>query len=195
MKLIKKIKKHEMLRRWAIGELYVEMLRNTDQEYIINQLSILNSGDDKAEDAAINEILKTHHHSLVECIPEDAVWHTAILDVNQLEFNKLYTLPVPDLAKITNYTYRISYGARIVNQKPELNPRINCIKKAFEVNRKNVQLSGITLLAKSVEGPYTIVEGNGRLISLYQLHFFENQQIIENGTIDVIVGLSDHGID
>lgn len=194
MKLIEKIEKKEMLRRWAIGEAHVDLLGDADKVYVSKQLACLNAKDDRAVETVVQEILKTHHHSLVKCIPEDAVWYTAVLDVNRLEFNKLYTLPVPDLAKVTNYTYRISYGAKILEQQPDLNPRIKGIKHAFKESGNNVQLSGITLLAKSIAGPYTIVEGNGRLISLYQLHFFERQKVIQDGTIEVVIGFSDQGI-
>lgn len=194
MKLINTIKKHEMLRRWAIGEVHVEFLDDINQPIPHEQLRKLNSGDLKFEDAAINEVLKTHHQSLVDCIPLNTSWNIGLLELSQIEFNKLNTLPVPDLARITNYTYRVAYGAKIMRQHPDLNPRIEQIKAKFSLNKNLVQLSGITLLAKNVDGPYTIIEGNGRLISLYQLLFLEKNSVITDNFIEVVIGFSDKGI-
>lgn len=194
MKLIREIEKHEMLRRWAIGEVHVEFLNQTHEVYPQQLLKHLTSGNPDEEKKVIKETLKTHHHSLVRCMPEDAIWYTALLDINQKEFNKLYTLPVPDLAKITNYTYRVAYAAKIIQQSPVLNPRIDEIKNAFVRNKNEVQLSGITLLANTIDGPFTVIEGNGRLISLYQLHFFNQQPVINDQHLEVVIGFSDQGI-
>lgn len=193
MRLNRKIDQHEMLRRWAIGEVYVELCLNENADFT-DTLKRLYSKDFKSEKEAIDQTLKTHHLSLLDCINKDVVWYNATLKIAKPEFDKLYTLPVPDLARITNYTYKVSYAASIIQMKPGLNSRIDHIIASFKEGRNNVQLSGITLLAKNIDGPYTIVEGNGRLISLYQLHFLEKQNVIAENEIEVVIGLSEFGI-
>jgi len=192
MELIKQIDKHEMLRRWAISEVYVDLLNDFDSFELEETLFMLLGKDPEKEEEGIKRALKTHHISLVDCLPDDVTWYLALLKINQQEFNLLRSLPVPDLGRVTNNTYKIPYGARIINQKRSLNLRISSIMKNFRKGKQHVQLSGITLLGKGVEGPFTIIEGNGRLISLYQVLFNEQRSIsFHNNKLEVVLGLSD----
>ena len=194
MELIRKIKKHEMLRRWAIGEVYVEYLSSINEEIPQETLRLLNSGSPGLERKGIKRSLKGHHLSLVDCLPSDVSWYLAKMELNQPELNKLYTLPVPELAKITNFTYRVPYAAKIVQNIPSLNTRVTGIIDAFKSDASQVQLSGITFLAKQVEGPYTIIEGNGRTIGLYNTLFLEKIKVIKGNHIEVVLGLSEEEI-
>lgn len=194
MKLIEVIDKHEMLRLWAIGEVYVELLNAENQVIAKEVLTLLNTKDKALERQGIDKILKDQHWSLIGFIPEDTVWYKAILEVNRSEFNKLNTLPVADLARVTNNTFRLAYAANIMIKKTDLNDRISGIINTMKKEKGEVQLSGITLLAKGINGPYTILEGNGRLISLYHFEFIEKIKIIPNGQIEIVLGLSDSGI-
>jgi hypothetical protein len=101
---------------------------------------------------------------------------------------------VADLARITNNTFRLAYAATIVKKRPDLNDRISSIIEAMKKEENEVQLSGITLLAKDIDGPYTILEGNGRLIGLYHLEFIEKINKVPIAGIDVVIGFSDLGI-
>ncbi|SDM27261.1 hypothetical protein SAMN05421820_103376 [Pedobacter steynii] len=188
------VSRHEMLRLWAIGEVYVELLNPENKATANKALDLLNSKAPLLEKEGIEQVLKSHHWSLIDFIPKDTVWYRAVLEVNKFEFNKLNTLPVADLARITNNTFRLAYAATIVVKRPDLNPRINGIINAMKKRRQEVQFSGITLLAKGIDGPYTILEGNGRLISLYHLEFIEKLKISDNGEIEVLIGLSEFGI-
>jgi hypothetical protein len=194
MKLIERIEKQEILRLWAIGEVYVELLNLENQRAAREVLNLLISGDKKLEKGGIDRVLKDHHWSLIEFIPKDTVWYRARLEVNRTEFNKLNTLPVADLARITNNTFRLAYAATIVKKRPDLNDRISSIIEAMKKEENEVQLSGITLLAKDIDGPYTILEGNGRLIGLYHLEFIEKINKVPIAGIDVVIGFSDLGI-
>lgn len=194
MKLIERIEKQEMLRLWAIGEVYVELLNLENQSFAREVLSLLMSGDKQLEKDGIDRILKDHHWSLIEFIPKDTAWYRARLEVNRTEFNKLNTLPVADLARITNNTFRLAYAATIVRKRPDLNERISSIIETMKKEENEVQLSGITLLAKGIDGPYTILEGNGRLIGLYYLEFIEKINKVPMAGIDVVIGFSDFGI-
>lgn len=194
MELIRKIKKHEMLRRWAIGEVYVEYLTSIDDEKPQEILRLLRSGDTRLERKGIKKSLKEHHLSLVGCLPSAVKWYLARMELNKSELNKLYTLPVLELARITNFTYRVPYAAKIVQNIPDLNTRITGIIDAFKSDASQVQLSGITFLAKQTEGPYTIIEGNGRSIALYNTLFVEGFKVLESNGIEVVLGLSEEEI-
>ncbi|PWG80209.1 hypothetical protein [Pararcticibacter amylolyticus] len=194
MKIIRKSDEHEMMQRWALGEIEVERKgKSAEIQTLENRLTLLRSDNREEQKTAIEGTLKTHHVSLVKCIPEDAAYFLANLDVSRREFDLLRTLPVPDLAKVTNNTYRLSYGAVLVSQHPDLNPRIVQIMDSFRKGG-HVEMAGITLLAKDVAGPYTVIEGNGRLMSLYQLLFFENRKIFYQEEIEVILALSPHDL-
>lgn len=190
MKLIQKVDQHEMLRRWAIGEVYREYLNAVNEDRPKEILALLNSGDLRSEAQGIKESLKTLHFILIDCLPPDISWHLVELEVNVAEFDRLLNLPIPELAQITKGKYRLSEASDMVFKNPGLNPRITEILNSFRADKTHVQLSGITLLAKDEHGPFTLIEGNGRLISLYHLHFTEGINIIESGKLEVIMGFS-----
>lgn len=191
MRLIKPIDKHEMLRRWSICEVYVDLFSDLDSLQLKETLHLLYSSDPEKESVAIKRALKEHHLSLINCIPEDTVWYLAALTICKKEFNQLRTLPVPDLAAVTNSTYKIPYGARLISENPVLNPRIAQLIKTLRKGKQYVQFSGITLLAKKTDGPFTIIEGNGRMISLYQVLFNEDRDLkFYNHELQVVLGLS-----
>lgn len=179
-----------MLRRWAVGEVYVEYLSSINDAVPQGILRLLHSGNYRQEKEGIEKSLKGHHLSLVDCLPSDISWYLAKMDLNREELNKLRTLPVPELAKITNYTYRVPYAAKLIQNNPSLNTRITGIINAFRSDSSQVQLSGMTFLAKQKEGPYTIIEGNGRSISLYNTLILKDHKVIKDNDIEVVLGFS-----
>lgn len=190
MKLTERIDKHEMLRLWAIGEVYVDLLTPKNNKTAKEILTLLKSKDVTLERKGIELALKSHHWDLIGFIPEDIVWYKAILEVTNPEFYKLNTLPVEELARISNNTFRVAYAANLMMKKPDLDQRISGIINAMKRGGEEVQFSGITLLAREANGPYTILEGNGRLISLYYLEFIEKLRICPELGIEVVLGLS-----
>ncbi|MNY35082.1 hypothetical protein D3C86_1694650 [compost metagenome] len=52
----------------------------------------------------------------------------------------------------------------------------------------------MTFLAKQKEGPYTIIEGNGRSISLYNTLILKDHKVINDNDIEVVLGLSEEEI-
>lgn len=188
--LIDEIKEHEMLRRWAISEVYVEFLNSLNGSIPQRILELLNSNAISLEEQGIARSLKMHHLSLVDCLPKDVSWYLASLEITINEFDKLKTLPVECFEGMTNNTYFVSDAAKELQKKTDLDFRINSIKKAIQSGSKGVQWIGITLLAASIDGPFTIIEGNGRLISLYQLLFLENDQPFLNNEVEVVLGIT-----
>ncbi len=193
MELLKEITAREMLRRWAIGEAYVDFAADGDEGTLNERLTSLESDDLDVQKKATYSVLKQRHFSLMDCVPEDTIWYLCTLKTDKNTFGLLKNLFVPDLARITNNTYRIPYAAYITHAFPELNPRITAIAEAFRQGR-DVSLSGISLLAKSTEGPFTIIEGNGRLTSLYQLLFNEKRTLSIPENLEVVLGISEYEI-
>lgn len=184
-----------MLRRWAIGEVYVEYLSAMADPTAQETLKWLQSNNSRLERKGIKRSLKLHHLSLVDCLPLKINWYLAKMELKKSELNKLYTLPVPELAKITNFTYRVPYAARIVQNTPSLNLRITGIINSFKSDTSQVQLSGITFIAKQKDGPYTIIEGNGRSIGLYNILFLQKMTVLKEGYVEIVLGLSNEGIE
>lgn len=193
MRLLTKIKRHEMLRRWAIAEVFVEYLGAMNEVVPQQILELLYSGDLSKEQEGINRTLKPHHLSLVGCLPDDVSWYIGKLEVTVTEFNLLNTLPVPEFGEMTKHTYHVADAAKLLHNNQKLDLRINEIKQAVKIRKENVQWLGITLVASNVDGPFVIVEGNGRLISLYQILFLENSQHSFNGEIEVVIGITKKG--
>ncbi|MCX2451957.1 hypothetical protein OQX61_11855 [Pedobacter sp. PLR] len=191
MRLIREINSHEMLRRWAIAEVYVEYLDFINETVPRETLQLLYSNDRNLEKKGISKSLKLHHLSLVDCLPSDVSWYLAGLEITKREFNKLQTIGVEGFAKMTNASYQVADAAKELQRNPGMDLRIEGIKQALQTGSKEVQWLGITLLASGIEGPFTIVEGNGRLISLYQLLFLENNQGLQNCEMEVVLGISD----
>lgn len=51
-------------------------------------------------------------------------------------------------------------------------------------------MQGITLIGQSEEGPFTIAEGNGRLVSVYLCCIDEHSSPICQSEIEVVVGIA-----
>ncbi|WP_316747207.1 hypothetical protein [Pedobacter gandavensis] len=190
MRLIKKINHHEMLRRWAIAEVYVEHLDSIDETIPQDMLQLLHSNDTDLEKEGIIRSLKPHHLSLMDCLPTDVSWYMADLEVKLEEFNKLQTIGVEGFARMTNDSYLVADAAKTLQRNRGMDLRIDGIKQALKAGSNKIQWLGITLLASGIEGPFTIVDGNGRLISLYQLLFLENNQRLLNSQMEVVLGIS-----
>lgn len=179
-----------MLRRWAIAEVYVEYLDVINENIPQELLQLLHSKDTKLEEEGISKALKPHHESLVDCLPTEVSWYLAGLEITLEELNKLQTIGVDGFARMTNDSYLVADAAKTLQRDPDQDLRIKGIKQALKTGTSAVQWMGITLLASRIEGPFTIVDGNGRLISLYQLLFLENNQRWLNSEMEVVLGIS-----
>lgn len=191
MKLIRKIKKHEMLRRWAIAEVYVMYNDVINEAAPQHLLRLLHSNEVDLEHVGIRESLKPHHLSLINCLPEKIFWYVALLEMTRNEFDKLNTLRVPEFEKITEYSCKVADAAIKLCENPNLNIRINNIKQNLISESKAMQWLGLTLISRGIDGPFVVVEGNGRLISLYQLMFLEKESDFSNYQLEVVLGISE----
>lgn len=186
MKLIEKIDRHEVLRRWAVGEVYSEFFNPVYESNRQETLAMLLSGSQYLEKEGINNVLELKQ-GLVDSISLYINWYKALLEINKSDLDMVYTLQLPGWEKNTEGSYLIADAARNIKEVPYLDTRVTGIYRALK--NKEVKLEGITLLAVDKVGPYVAVEGTGRLTSIYIAQQLEHLDLIDNNQIEITLGL------
>ena len=186
MKLIEKIDRHEVLRRWAVGEVYSQFFNPTYESNREEALGMLLSGNHYLESEGINNVLELKR-GLVDSISLYINWFKAILEINRSDLDLVYTLQLPGWKRNTNGSYLIADAAKNIRQSPNLDCRVSGIYKALK--DKAVKMEGITLLAVDKIGPYVAVEGTGRLTSIYMAQQLDHLNLIDNNQIEITLGL------
>lgn len=186
MKLLQKIDRHEMLRRWAAGEVYSEFFRPEYEALRGETLALLNSGSRYLESEGIASVLE-YKQVLVDSLSLYIHWYSALLEINKSDLDLVYTLQLPGWEKHTGGSYLVADAARNLHDRPELDPRITSIYEAL--NHKTAVLSGITLLAVDRVGPYVAVEGTGRLTAIYMAQQLEQRGLLPDNQVEVTLGL------
>ncbi|CAM4405909.1 hypothetical protein SAMN06265348_11792 [Pedobacter westerhofensis] len=186
MKLIEKINRHEVLRRWAVGEVYSEFFNPVYESSRQETLTMLLSGSHYLEKEGIDHVLELKQ-GLVDSISLYINWYRAILELNKSDLDMVYTLQLPGWRRNTDGSYLISDAARNISQVPHLDSRVTGIYRALK--NKEVKLEGITLLAVDKVGPYVAVEGTGRLTSIYMAQQLDHLDIMDNNEVEVTLGL------
>lgn len=186
MKIIEKTSRHEVLRRWAIGEIYSKFFNPLYESDRQETLAMLLSENHYLETEGINTVLK-FKQGLVDSISVYINWYTAYLELNKADLDLVYTLQLPGWERNTEGSFLIADAARNIKEVPYLDPRVTEIYTALK--NKEVNLKGITLLAVDKVGPYVAVEGTGRLTSIYMAQQLENLDLIDNNQIEITLGL------
>jgi hypothetical protein len=186
MKLIEKIDRHEVLRKWAIGEVYSEFFNPLYDSAREETMGMLLSGSRYLEREGIDSVLE-HKQSLVDSISLYVKWYRAVLEINKSDLDMVYTLQLPGWERNTDGSFLIADAARNIQSVPFLDPRVTGIFNSLK--NKDVKLEGITLLAVDKIGPYVAVEGTGRLTSIYMAQQLEQLDLIKNNQIEVSLGL------
>jgi len=186
MKLIEKIDRHEVLRRWAVGEVYSEFFNPLYESSRQETLAMLLSGSKYLEKEGIDNVLELKQ-GLVDSISLYINWYRATLELNKSDLDLVYTLQLPGWERNTEGSYLIADAARNIQQVPYLDARVTGIYRALK--NKEVKLEGITLLAVDKIGPYVAVEGTGRLTSIYMAQRLEHLDIIANNQVEITLGL------
>lgn len=179
------------MRRWVISEVYLEHMTTMSEVLPQRLLQLLCSNEVNLVKEGIYSVLKPQHLYLLNCLPAKVTWYSAGLELTIREFNKLQTLRVPEFEEISTNTCQLSDTAKQLYKYPHLNTRIAEIKQAAENGSKALQWTGITLLSCGTAGPFVIIEGNGRLISLYQLLFLEKDSNLNNCELELVLGISE----
>lgn len=186
MKLLEKIDRHEVLKRWAIGEVYSSFF-NPEYESVRGEtLAMLLSGNRYLEQAGIGSVLELKQ-GLIDSISIHINWYRAILELKKSDLDMVYTLQLPGWERNTKGSYLVSDAARNIYELPNLDPRVTKIFKAFK--NQNIEMDGITLLAVDKLGPYVAIEGTGRLTSIYMAQQLRGLNLLENNQIEIALGL------
>jgi len=186
MKLIEQIDRHEVLKRWAIGEVYSEFFIPLYESQREKTLDMLISGNRYLEQEGIDQVLEVKQ-SLIDSLSKYIKWYKAILEINKSDLDMVYTLQLPGWERNTGGSYLIADAARKIQKVPYLDKRVAAIYDSLK--NKEVKLEGITLLAVDKIGPYVAVEGNGRLTSIYMAQQLEKLDLIDNNQIEITLGL------
>ncbi|MGB3346122.1 MAG: hypothetical protein WBA71_02545 [Candidatus Humimicrobiia bacterium] len=188
MNIISEISRHEMTRRWAIGEVNSQFFCFKDQTMREETLAWLKSGDPIKEENGI----KRHHvcrGHFINSIPLDTRWFLASLPIVEDEFNKLRTIKDNNgWNKYSSGSYLFCDAANYLIKNLDVDQRIKSI-----INRprdRNIESTGITLISKNKKGPYIIAEGTARLVAIYYHCILKGIKLFENNTIEVVVGVS-----
>jgi hypothetical protein len=186
MYIVKNITKHEMNRRFVIGEVYSEFFPSRDELYKQETLNFLNSGDVDLEHIGIQRHWK--RGNFLNFLPNDTAWSLSQLRLSEDEFARLRTVNDGDWIKYTNRSLRLIDAAIFLQANPGSDQRVAEVISAF--NRGQCEMCGITLFSDSLEGPFTIVEGTARLVALYLNCIQKKSTILCTEEIEVVFGLS-----
>jgi len=186
MKIIEKIDRHEVLRRWAIGEVYSQFFNPVYESSREEVLAMLLSGSRFLEKEGIQNVLE-FKQGLVDSISLYIKWYRAFLEINKSDLDMVYTLQLPSWERNTEGTFLVSEAARNIQQIPNLDSRITRIYGALK--NKTVKLDGITLLAVDKIGPYVAIEGTGRLTGIYIAQQLDGLDLLESNRVEVSLGI------
>ena len=186
MKLIGRIDRHEVLRRWAVGEVYSQFFNPISDSDRDETLTMLESGNHYLESEGINNVLELKQ-GLVDSISIHINWYRALLEINKSDLDLVYTLQLPGWERNTMGSFLIADAAKNICRTPSLDSRVNSIYKSLKHHL--VQMEGITLLAVDKIGPYVAIEGTGRLTSIYIAQQLENLNLIKNNQVEITLGL------
>jgi hypothetical protein len=186
MKLIEKIDRHEVLRRWAVGEVYSQFFNPIHESSRHETLAMLLSGSKYLEKEGIDNVLELKQ-GLVDSMSLYINWYRAYLEISKSDLDMVYTLQLPGWERNTEGSYLISDAAKNIQEVPYLDSRVTGIYRALK--KKEVKLDGITLLAVDKVGPYVAVEGTGRLTSIYIAQQLDHLDLLDNNQVEVTLGL------
>lgn len=186
MKIIREITFHEMLRRFAIGETFSEFYHAPNDEHRNETLRLLNSGKQNQEIEGINRALASRQ-CLVNRFRQKTKWYLANLPVTPDQFSAIHTIDDPGWVSHSRGTLKLIDAATNLRDAPGADIRVDAIVSAFR--QGNVEMKGITLIGQSEEGPFTIAEGNGRLVAVYLCCLDEQPSPISQSEIEVVLGI------
>lgn len=188
MIILRKIDRHEMARRFAIGEVNSGFFFSRDEIDKKKTLQLLTSGDYNLECLGIDNHRRTRGH-FVDSLPRDTGWYLAKLRMSEDEFEQLRTVNVDGWVRYTNGSLRLIDAAIFLEANPEADSRVAEVIGACKQGR--IELCGITLFGRTTDGPLTVVEGTARLVTLYLTHVKQRScpPILED--VEIALGLSE----
>jgi hypothetical protein len=188
MIILREIDRHEMARRFAIGEVNSGFFFSPDETDRKKTLQLLTSGDHDLERLRIQRHQRTRG-GFIDSLPRDTEWHLAKLPMSADEFELLRTVNVDGWVKYTNGSLRLIDAAIFLEANPEADPRVTEIISACKQGR--IELCGITLFGRTTDGPLTVVEGTARLVSLYLTCAKQRSCPLSLEDVEIALGLSE----
>jgi hypothetical protein len=185
MKIIREITYREMLRRFAIGETYSNFYNPPNNEYREESLRLLKSGEQIKENEGIKRVLMGRE-PLIKSFPQDTKWYLAVLPITIDFFSAIKTINDSGWVGHSGGSQKLIDAAINLRDKTRNDARVDAIVSAFKQGK--VEMQGITLVAESKKGPFTVAEGNGRLVAVYLCCIDgKNDSICEN-EIEFVLG-------
>jgi hypothetical protein len=188
MKIIRKITFQEMLRRFAVGEAFSNFYHAPNNEHRKETLQLLQSGEQSQEIKGIEQVLRGRGF-LVNSLPQEAQWYLANLPITLDYFSAIQTINDSGWISHSGGTQKLIDAAINLRDAPGTDIRVDAIVTAFK--QGNVEMQGITLMAQSEKGPFTIAEGNGRLVAVYLCCVDEQSSPICKNEIEVVLGTTE----
>jgi len=185
MEIIKGISYMDMLHRWALGEAKSKRFINPSAK---QNLILLNSKNPNEVLEGINNQLNPRA-VLINNLPLDTKWYLVFMPINEVEFLKVFTIKASDWDRFTNETYKLSDAVNYLIKNPKESEKITYgfkkvpkIDDAFQI--------GITFLTKSIYGPFTVIEGNSRMVNLYY-HYIIKKRLPDIERVELVVGITE----
>lgn len=189
MNIISEIERHEMERRWAIGEVYSKIFHSEDPVLRKETLALLESGDRIKEEEGIRRHQCRNRGIYINSIPQDTEWFLASLPIIESEFRKFKTIKDKNWYKYSDESYLFLDAANHLIKNPCEDTRVTSIIEKL-IDRK-VEMMGITFISEIKNGSYYIIaEGTARLVAIYYHCILNGVKLFEDNTIEVVLGVS-----
>jgi len=187
MKIIREVTYHEMLRRFAVGETYSQFYTPFKKRRREETLRLLQSGDRTQETKGIKRVLKGRK-SFIKSFPQNTLWYLAAMPVTVAFFSAIKTVNYSGWLGHSGGSRKLIDAAINLCNKTRKDKRVDAIVSAFK--QGTVEMQGITLIAGSEKGPFTVAEGNARLVALYLCCLNGQNNAIGEQQCECVLGIS-----
>lgn len=172
----------EIVHSWLKDEWYLPHY-NQIRQNISSKLIANPDFSDTNENRIRLELLRCVRQPMIDPIPSDTQWY--VIDFNKEDLNRTFIVPSDDWFPMTNNSYRILEA--IKNVGGNLNHADRVRKIMDSVVGENVS-KNLILVASSPESPFTVIEGNHRVVAFVSkaLNNSETDIIIE----EIFLGIS-----
>lgn len=177
-----------MQRRFAVGEVFSNFYRASNNEFRNATLQLLESGEQSQEIKGIEQVLMGRQ-PLLKKLPSEAKWYLANLPITLDYFSEIQTIDYSGWISHSGGTQKLIDAATNLRDAPGTDNRVDAIVSAFK--QGNVEMRGITLMGQSEKGPFRIAEGNGRLVSVYLCCLDGQSSPICKSEIEVVLGITE----
>ncbi len=189
MKIIREITFHEMLRRFAVGEVRsYSFYKAPNDEHRKESLCLLMSGEQDQEHEGIHRVLEGRRSVVNNLLQLRLKYYLANLPITHSQFSVIKTYNDRNWVRYSGGTRKLIDAASYLRDAPGEDNRVDKIISAFK--RGDIEMQGITLVKESETGFFTIFEGNARLVAVYLCCVDEQSSPICKSEVEVVLGIS-----